>query len=336
MRILHPIFLIALLLIPTAAWSAAGNESFQSLRFAPSARSAALGGNNISLVASDPMMTFHNPALLGPEMDNILGISYVHYLTDINMGSAIYTRGIGKRSAWGVSVQYLDYGKFTEATPDGTVIGTFGAQDMSLNGHWAMDLSDHFRGGVSGKFLYSTFESYTSIALAVDLGLSYLHKEKGFSAALTFKNLGGQITTYGDGIRGKLPWDLQLGITQRLAHAPIRFSLTMYDLLQWRSSYYDAEGGGSIIEPSGFKNLVNHFIFGIDFVPSENFWLGIGFNPRVNAEMTYANGNKFAGFTAGGGIRVRRFDIGVSYLHYHPSMASLQLSVAIQLGNELF
>ena len=28
------------------------------------------------------------------------------------------------------------------------------------------------------------------------------------------------------------------------------------------------------------KTLAKHFIIGVDFIPSENFWVGVGFNPQ--------------------------------------------------------
>ena len=330
---MRSIFSLLILITATSVCAQNGDHVFNFLRIATSSRAAALGGHTISLVENDPNLIFHNPALLGAEMDNSLGLSYVNYISDINMGSAIFTKAaLNDRAAWGAGVQFINYGNFKEALPDNTIIGDFTANDVSFNGFFAYDLSDRWRGGATGKFIYSGLDAYTSIALAVDLGLSYYNSDKGFSTALTFKNLGGQLKPYVDE-RVKIPWDIQLGLSQRLAHAPFRFTMTLYNLNRWKFEYIDAtEGNGKVVKEKFGQVFFNHFIFGLDFIPSENFWLGVGFNPKVNGDMKRQGGGKLGGFTAGAGIRVKRFDVGFTYLNYYPSAASFQLSLGIYVG----
>ncbi|MDD6210299.1 MAG: type IX secretion system protein PorQ [Bacteroidales bacterium] len=326
-------------LIPVSLFSQNGDNVFNFLRIATSTRAAALGGHNISLVVNDPNMIFHNPALLGPEMDMSIALSYSNYISDINMGSAVFTKAIHDRAAWGAGIQFMGYGDFKQTLPDNTVVGDFSAKDLALDGFFAYDLSDRWRGGVTGKFIYSAFESYTSVALAVDLGVSYYNPDKGFAAAMTFKNLGGQLKAYTDE-RVKIPWDIQLGITQKLAHAPFRLSITTLYLNKWKFEYIDeAQTDGQedrIVKEKFGRVFFNHFIFGLDFVPSENFWLGIGFNPKVNGDMKRTNGGGFGGFTAGGGISIKRFDVGFSYLNYYPSAASFMVSLSVYMGRDSF
>ena len=59
------------------------------------------------------------------------------------------------------------------------------AKDISVQGFFAYDLSERWRGGVSLKFLYSTLADYTSIGLGVDAGLSYYDSDKKFSLEIT-------------------------------------------------------------------------------------------------------------------------------------------------------
>ena len=88
------------------------------------------------------------------------------------------------------------------------------------------------------KFLYSGLADYTSIGLCVDAGLSYYNSDKGFSFGFALKNIGAQLKAYEDE-RQKMPWDIQMGITQKMAHAPIRFSLTAQYLNRWKFDYID-------------------------------------------------------------------------------------------------
>lgn len=110
--------------------------------------------------------------------------------------------------------------------------GDFTAKDISVNGFFSYDLSERWRGGASLKFLYSGIGDYTSIGMVVDAGLSYYDSEKGFSFGFAFKNIGAQLKAYEDE-RQKMPWDIQLGITKQMAHAPIRLSLTAQYLTKW-------------------------------------------------------------------------------------------------------
>jgi len=44
---------------------------------------------------------------------------------------------------------------------------------------------------------------------------------------MVIKNAGYQVTTYAGEPHQKLPFEIQAGISQRLAYAPFRFSLTL-------------------------------------------------------------------------------------------------------------
>ncbi len=307
-----------------------GNEVFSFLRLPVSARASALGGHTVSLVERDPSLIFHNPALLGAEMDGMVNLNYMNYISDVNTGSALFTKAHKERGAWGVGATFIGYGDIKEALPNNTLTGnTLSAKDISVSGFYAYDLNERWRGGISLKFLYSGLADYTSIGLCVDAGLSYYNSEKGFSFGFALKNIGAQLKPYEDE-RQKMPWDIQLGITRKMAHAPIRFSLTAQYLNRWKFDYLD----NTNVEYEGdsfFKSFLKHFIIGVDFVPSDNFWVGVGFNPKVNMDMKLQGGGGLSGFSAGAGVKIKMFDVGFSLAKYHPSAMSLMLSVSTTL-----
>jgi hypothetical protein len=310
-----------------------GNEVFSFLRLPLSARANALGGHTVSLVERDPSLAFVNPALLGGEMDGMLNFGYMNYISDVNMGSAIYTKALHERSAWGVGASFISYGNFKEALPSSEIIGTFSAKDISLNGFFSYDLSDKWRGGVSLKMLYSSFANYSSYGVGVDVGLSYYSEDKTFSYGVTINNVGTQIKAYQD-TRQKMPWDIQMGISKKMEHAPFRFSVTAWNLNRWKLNYVDETSTSDSGDSFG-KTLAKHLIFGIDFIPSDNFWLGMGFNPKVNSDMKLSGGNSFSGFSGGAGISIKSFDVGFSIAKYHPSAVSMMLSVSTTLSDLL-
>lgn len=328
MRIKLYICLLSFVVLSATAQN--GDEVFTFLRFPNSTRVNALGGHSVALIERDPSLIFQNPGLLGGELDGMINLSYMNYISDINVGSALFTKAHKERGAWGIGATYINYGDFKEALPESSVIGTFSANDVSLQGFYAYDLSDRWRGGLSLKFLYSSFAEFTSMGLAVDAGASYYDPDKEFSFGIALKNIGAQLSAYHEE-RQPLPWDIQLGITKKMSHAPIRFSVTAMYLNRWKFDSIDTTDPDK--EDSFFQTLAKHMVLGVDFLPSENFWVGVGFNPKKNMDMKLQNGNTLGGFSAGAGISISRFDVGVSVAQYHPSAMSLMIGVSTTLGD---
>ena len=191
----------------------------------------------------------------------------------------------------------------------------------------ALYTPNHFlSGGVTGKFIYSKYGSYTSVAMAVDLGFNYWNDDENFFASLVAANWGGQIKPFGDK-RERLPMDLRLGFTKQLENAPIRFSVTFVDLLRWKSSdYYSASG-----ELSNGRIFTNHIVLGIDVMPMDVFYISAGYSFRRAFELKAAGAAHGAGLTCGAGFQLKRFNIGVAYAKYHVSMPALMLTAQYHL-----
>jgi hypothetical protein len=322
-----------LLLYPILLSAQEGGEVFTFLRYPASSHVNALGGHSVSLIERDPSLAFHNPALLGGEMDGMLNLNYMNYVADINTGSAVYTKAFRERSAWGVGAMFISYGSMKEVNAEHVELGNFSAKDLSLNGFYSYDLSDKWRGGLSFKMLYSNLADYTSFGIAVDAGLSYFDPEKELSYGIALKHVGAQLKAY-DTKREKLPWDIQLGLTKKMAHAPLRFSVTAMYLNRWKFNHVDATLTETDSGDGFIQTVAKHLVFGVDLVPSENFWIGVGFNPKMNADMKLKDGgNGLGGFSAGAGLKISRFDLNVSVARYHPSALSLMLSLSASLSD---
>ena len=331
------IMYIGILLAALPAWAQTGNEAYTFLRMPTSTRANALGGHTVSLVESDPSLIFHNPGLLGGEMDGMINLNYMNYISDINVGSAVFTKAFKDKGAWGVGASFFSFGKVDEYSAENVYLGEASAKDISVQGFFAYDLSERWRGGVSLKFLYSTLADYTSIGLGVDAGLSYYDSDKKFSFGVTLKNIGAQLKPYYEE-RQRMPWDIQAGISKQMKHAPLRFSLTAMYLNRWKFDYVDEVRTQNETEEKDGDNfmqtLLKHFVVGVDFVPSDNFWVGVGFNPKTRMDMKLTGGGTgLAGFSAGAGVRIKMFDIGASVAQYHPSALSLMVSVSMRLSD---
>jgi hypothetical protein len=315
-------FFIILLLISflSPSWAQKGNSTFDYLLLPHSAHSSALGGTNISIIDKDASLIFDNPAFLGPEMDKTLNLSYLSYIADIGIGNVVFTKALGDRGAWGIGALYANYGNMLETNNENRVMGDLTANDICGSLFFSHDLTDRIRGGITGKFFYSNYYHNTAIGLGVDLGLSYYNEDKDFSMGLVGKNIGRQIKAYEEELSG-LPWDIQFGFSKSLNHAPIRFSVTSVSLKQWKFDDIYAT------KDSFLKTLGKHLILGVDFLPSDNLWIGLGYNIKRGADMHLEEGNKFGGFSAGAGLRVKAFNVSCSVGKYNTSATSFMLSI---------
>lgn len=299
---------------------------FNFLTLPASSHAVALGGRNISVVDDDASLAFQNPALLANVSNNAMNVNFMTYMRGTKAGSASFTRLQGERGTWGVNAQFVGYGSMAETDVEGAEMGQMKPLDMCLSGLYTYNLSDRWAGGVAGKFIYSKYGSYSSVGLAVDLGLNYYDEEHNFSLSAVAANLGGQVKAFGDD-HERLPFNLQVGFTKGIAHAPIRISLAVTDLTRWRSRDFYFPDKPS----SGGRIFMSHFNIGVEVVPSKTFYIGAGFNFRRAYEMKAAGGSHAAGLTCGAGLNIKHFKIGLAYAKYHVSAPSLALSVGYHL-----
>src|ERR1051326_689373 len=110
-----------------------GNATYEFLNLPFSARTAALGGNVISVKDDDINLIAQNPSLLNSSMDNKLALNYVNYFSDVNYGYTAFAKSLGKIGNFSAGMQFLDYGKFTRADENGIQQGTFHASEYCMN-----------------------------------------------------------------------------------------------------------------------------------------------------------------------------------------------------------
>lgn len=314
-----------LLLIPMTTMAQGGESAFNFLRLPYSSRAAGLGGNNISIVDDDLSISMHNPALLINASDKTIDLSFMTYMSGSKVAGAAFNKTFGNRSAGAIAARYVDYGKFDGYTPDNIFTGTFRAMDIELSLMYCYLLSEHWSGGVSGKFIYSQYESLNSLAIGVDLGLNYYNPDIDFSASLTFKNLGGQVMTFEEK-NEIMPIDIQLGLTKRLGHSPILLSVTLTDLHRWKATdFYNADGS----KDNFGELLLKHIVLGADVLIGDNFYASVGYNYRISKEQSTGKG--LTGFSLGAGLHINKVKFGASFSQLHISSSSLLFNIAYSL-----
>jgi len=344
--------IIILAISSTIAFSQAGYGVYQFLDLPVSSRLAAIGGMNVSLQDNDINFGFVNPALLSAETNNVIGLNMASYLADIKFGSAIFGRTFGKKNYLAVGIQYVDYGNFKEVTDLNEATGqTFTAQDMALNIMYARPIIEKLSVGATLKPIYSVYERYTSYGLALDAGLCYNDQPNLFSAGLVFRNVGTQLKGYYSDEDGQhfepLAMNIELGLSKRFAHAPLRLSLTLQHLEHWDVSYESTNQPVSTLTTSSstsstststtsdikfFDMAFRHAIIAAEFVPTKNFYLSVGYNHRRHQELSASGFKSMAGFSFGGGIKIYKFHVGFGTMKYLSGINSYQFSISTSLN----
>ena len=310
------VFVVIFVLTAIILRAQESQEAYSFLRLPVSAHVAALGGDNIIINDDDPTLIFHNPALIAGVTDKSLNLNYMTYMEWCKTASASFVKSYKERATWGVSAQYMDYGKMKQTTVENIDQGEFSAKDIALAGTFTYLLGNKVSGGITARFISSTIGSYSSAAVAIDLGINYLNEETGLSLSAVAKNLGGQVKAYHDEFE-RIRLDLQIGITKRLIGSPLRLSATLTRLNNWD------------------QGLIKHLAIGGDLLLGTQFYVSAGYNFRRSSEMkindSEGDSNHGAGVSLGGGIQLQRFKLNVGYAKYHVSASSLLINVTYSL-----
>lgn len=288
--------------------------SYNFLRLPLSAHAAALGGENVTMPDDDVMMMFHNPALITGTSVGTLGLQYMNYMSGCNNVSAAYNMLFKEKWNVGVGVDYMGYGSIRQTDGGNNDLGTYSATEMAFYGTLGYELAKNLAGGISLKYVYGNIASYSSMAVAVDLGLNYYLPESEWSFGFAVKNLGGQIMAYDENFEA-LPLDVQLGVSKRLIGSPVRLSATLSDL-----NHLDYK-------------FLNHLCLAAEFIISNEIYVGGGYNFRRADEMKVQEGSeglssRGAGLSFGGGINLEKIKINLAYSKLHVSNASLIANLA--------
>jgi hypothetical protein len=306
-----------------------GDNTFEFLNLSHSAFATATGGMTVSQGRNDLSLPYFNPALLTGSMNNDISLSFSTYFAGINYGYAAWARDMDKRGTMAAGLSFISYGSFTEADAEGNITGTFTASEYAFNLIWAMQIDSSFTVGVNLKPVFSHLERYFSAGICADIGAAYHNERLLLDAGLVIRNAGFQIKTYTGEGGEPLPFEIIAGATKRLAHAPFSFSLTLRHLEKPDLTHdYDT---GDDIPSGGFgENLLRHVIFGIEILPADILWLGVGLNYQRRSEMRIEQRAGMTGFTAGFGIRTRAFELAYGRDAYHLAGASNHITITLR------
>ena len=302
----------------------AGESTYQFLNISSSPRQLALGGKVLTNFDYDVSQALYNPSVINKEMDNNIALNFFNYFADINYGSAAYAYTLDNRgNTLHFGISYINYGDFEGYNELGEATNNFTGNEAALSvgyGSKFKDLPIYY--GVNFKLITSKFEQYNSVGIASDIGFYYKDEDLKLDVALVIRNIGVQIKPY-DNINEKLPFEVDLGVSQLVENAPIKWHITIENIQKWpiglsNPSRITIDLDGNITEEkvTFMNDLLRHVIVGAELFPKSIFNLRLGYSFRRGEELRIIDEKNFSGLSFGFGIKFNKLRFNYSHARY--------------------
>ncbi len=344
------------------------------LLIAADARAAGLGEQGVA-TSPDVYAVQWNPAKLAfLERKHSVGVNYTPYLgnlvNDIAILQAAYANRLDEKSAFGVSLRYFSLGTITTTTGPGDPGLDIRPNEFTLDGTYALKLSERFSMAVSGRYLRSDLriqqldpDARAAGSFGVDISGYYQSEEITYNSfdgrwrgGFNISNIGPEVS-YSDADNDSdfIPTNLKLGGGFDFildGYNKVFVGLEFNKLLVPTPPIRDGEGNiiagqddnvnffSGIFQsfgdaPDGFSEELKEFTWslGAEYVYDDAFSLRAGyFN-----ESDLKGARKFA--TLGAGFEFNAIDIDLSYLFSTGSVRSplentLRFGLTFHFGDE--
>ncbi len=337
------------------------------------ARSAGMGDVGVA-TSSDADALYHNSAKMAfNTSEYTYGLNYTPWLQTLVdglfVGGFSIINRIDERSAWGGSLRYFSLGEVELLDDIGAPLGVENPSELTIDGSYALKLSDYFSMGVALRYIRSdlsinaTNDDLVAInSFGVDINGYYQSQERNYGsfngrirAGFNFSNLGPKVSYTEAGEETFIPTRMRLGTgfdfilddyntigvtfeTSKLLvpTPPIRDEETdevikgKDDNVGWVQGMFQSFSDA----PYGFGEELQEFTWGLggEYLYSDAFALRAG----------YFHESEFKGnrqyFTMGGGIKAKSFNIDLSYLintsnASNPLENTLRFSISFDVGD---
>jgi hypothetical protein len=342
------------------------------LLIAPDARAGGMG--DVGVATSPDAYSQHWNASKFAFMDSqfMVGIVYTPWLreltNDVFLGGFSFANKIDDRSAWAASLNYFSLGKIELTDINGLGLGTENLNEFSLDGSYALKLSETYSMGVTLRYIRSDLgiksgdSPLTPVnTFAVDVSGYYESNEQRYGningiwrGGFNISNIGPKVSYSNDGQENFMPTNLKLGggfdfILDRSNNVSI--NLEFNKLLVPTPSVSLSEDGGPPYKqedvsffngifksfndaPGGFSEELKEITWGLgaEYMYDDAFALRAGyFN-----ESDLKGSRKY--FTIGTGFKFKSSKLDISYLFNaseikNPLENTLRFSLAFDFGN---
>ena len=321
-------FLIAVS-IPLLGWSQIGGQrNFQSLNLTSNPRAAALGGTTISLADGDVSQFFENPATLDSVNSKNIFFQINPYFADVFVYSGVYSFNVSTLGTFAAGLNYVNYGSFEMTDEAGNLLGTFQAQDYTIQVGKAHNVGP-FTLGANLKISHSAIENFGATALLMDVG-GVFRVNKNWTLAMVFKNIGARISKSSDFSSNEIPFDVKLGTSFKPEYMPLRFTVTTTNLVNENAILEEEDGGRHTRTLDKVWKRIN---LGAEVLLNENFQILVGYSHKRKQELRLTDAGNGAGFSYGMMIKVKRIELRFSRAAYHAAGGSSFISLRTDLND---
>ena len=235
-------------------------------------------------------------------------------------------------------ITYVNYGKFDGYDEFGNATNSFSGSEVAVSfGHARNIAFTNFHVGVNVKFISSKLEQYSSLGGALDIGVMYVYEDWDLNISAVGRNIGTQFTPYHESYE-PLPFELLLGMSQRLENIPIRWHFTLENMQKWNVAFSnpareqtDLEGNVTTENINFLDNAFRHMIFGVELFPESGFNIRLGYNFRRGEELRILEKRALAGLSAGFSIKLNKLRLSYSYAQYSTAANSSFFGLNIDL-----
>lgn len=268
---------------------AGSTSGFAFLDIPVSARAVAMGGA-FTAMTDDANALYWNPAGIASIDEPVITTSYSNYLMDMQAGFLGWVNP-RENDVIGVSLNYFYGGSFIRTTlsePQGTG-DEFSSNNIAIAGSYSKMIFPMFSAGITGRFVYSTIDTYSGTAALLDFGTIY---QPGFFEDLTLglaiRNVGLQTKAFYQE-NDPMPTEIGLGATCKLLNGSLLAS-------------------ADFIYP--FQSDID-FALGVEYSPIESLALRAGGNLHDKDASEAADGGFTDAMSFGLGTKWQQF--GVDY-----------------------
>lgn len=321
----------------------AGLDALTVLDLSSSARTAGLGMDYLSVAAPDLNLGLDNPSLIDYFGHACWAMNYTNLFAGANFGSLAYGRHFQPiKGDFLFALRFNSYGSFDRYDETETQQGTFFAADYMLSVGYGLHIDSSISIGVNFKPIFSQYERYKALAIALDVCGTYQTPSRNFSLTLMGRNFGAQLLTF-NGTTEQLPFELSMAVSYKVSNAPFRLYGQLSELQKWDLRYNDPLNPlitydpytGTYSQESWIHRALDqsgrHLVIGVEFDMKKVFFLRLGYNYRQAQEIQGTQNLNFSGFSFGVGLHKKRFCFDYAHRNYHLGQGLNYLSLTFKI-----
>lgn len=307
-----------------------GRFAMEFLRMPNAPHISALGGINVANPEPDISFALQNPSLMRPALHNQLGLNYNSYYAGIKVMNLNYGYHVASlKTSFSFGIQYLNYGSFEQTDNIGNQYGTFNASDYALTIGASRQYKERWRYGLTLKWAHSSLYDKKAAAVLADVGISYHDSANLITVGAVAKNIGFMVQKYNPANPSEpLPFDVQIGISKRFAHLPLRVMATAHHLYEWdirynnpadveTTSLFGSEDTTGDDKSYFADKLFRHLNFAAELTLGKRLAVVVGYNHLRRGELSLKDKPALAGFSFGASLYLNKFQIHYARSYYH-------------------